>query len=497
MGRAGAGKLDFRLEQGAFGVQHVQIRGIAVVIAQAGQIRCLAQTVHRVVQRSHHIHGTILDGQRVAHFLKCLLDSQHIACGGFALSCFAGLHIAGNAPEGQDRQIDASADVPDICGALEQVVKLAALRAELAGQGDGREPFRPGRADFEVCRLELGFRRDEIRAAFQQVGRHAHGQLRRAGHGVQFESPLRRGLENIARGAAGQHHEGAFRRGYLILRRVQAGPHAVHFRLGPQEVQFADQPFIETGAVDLQSLLAGGQRPFGNGELGIIAAQADIGRSGLPGQAEHHAALSGFRGQQLFARGGGGVAHPAPQIHFPHGLEAEGEGVVDAIRGLRGDMMHAEQFADGCARRDVAFRHSGASGTAGTGKGGKVIGSGQPQIGPGLIHAGDGRRKILVMQQRFFHQLVQHGIIEAFPPLDFKTPCRHGQTVGSLAPCFGDVHRRAVVVRGEGTAGQCHARDQAERRARAPECSTSHVSSPHQPAWPPEFCVLPPSRRRT
>lgn len=128
-------------------------------------------------------------------------------------------------------------------------------------------------------------------------------------------------------------------------------------------------------------------------------------------------------------------------------------------------MMHVEQFADGCARRDVAFRHSGASGTAGTGKGGKVIGSGQPQIGPGLIHAGDGRRKILVMQQRFFHQLVQHGIIEAFPPLDFKTPCRHGQTVGSLAPCFGDVHRRAVVVRGEGTAGQCHARDQAERRA--------------------------------
>ena len=480
MGRAGAGELDFRVKQRAFGVQNIQVRGIAVVVTQTGQFRGLAQAVYGVTQGFYHEYGAILNGQSVASLLEGLLNGQHIGGRRFALGGLAGLHVVGDTPEGENGQIDAAAYAPDVCGALKQMVEFAALGAELAGQRDGREPFRPGRADFEVGRLEVGFRRDEVGAAFQKIGGQAHGQLRGAGHGFQFEAAFGRGFKNITRRAAGQHHERAFRRGHLILRGVQAGPHTVNFRLGAQKVQLADQAFVVTGAVDFQRFLAGGQSAFGNAELGVITAQADVGRGGLPSQAEHHAALPRFRSQQLFACSRGGVAHLAPQVHFPYGLKAERELVVDAPRRVHGKALHAEQFADGRARRDVAFRGFGAPGTAGTGECGEELGPGQPQIGSGLIHTGNGRREVLVVQQGFFHQFIQHRVIEALPPLNFKALCGHGQIIGCFAPGVRDVHFRAVVIRGKGAAGQRHARKQAEGRARAPESGSSHISSPSQ-----------------
>ena len=66
MGGAHSGKLDFRPEQGAFGIQHIHIGGVTVVVAQARQPRGRAQTVHGGFQSIDHMRGAILNGQRVA-----------------------------------------------------------------------------------------------------------------------------------------------------------------------------------------------------------------------------------------------------------------------------------------------------------------------------------------------------------------------------------------------------------------------------------------------
>ena len=140
MGGAHPGKLDFRSEQGAFGIQHIHIGGVTVVVAQARQPCGRAQTVHGGLQGVDHMRGAILNSQRIAHVPERLLHGQNICGCGLTPGRFAGLDVAGDAPEGEDGQADVSGKAPELGCLVEELIKFGTLGSELAGQGNGRKP---------------------------------------------------------------------------------------------------------------------------------------------------------------------------------------------------------------------------------------------------------------------------------------------------------------------------------------------------------------------
>ena len=304
-------------------------------------------------------------------------------------------------------------------------MQFGADHPEEAGQRNGREPCGLGDADVGVGALDGHFRLLDVRAALQQIGRHARRDDRRRGDGFQRHAALHGAFHDLLGRASEQGFQGAFRSIAGNARLVEGGLGGFHLRLGAAQIQFADEALFIAGRIDPERIRTRLDRPLGGRELEIKAPQQEIGVAGLRRDGEPHAALRRLGSEHLIHGGFLGVAELAPEIDFPRRPEARRERRRRAVRdlgvvhpGLRPLRLPAQK------RKQFRTRHA--------------------KLRPRVIDPRHGRRNVAVGGQRLLNQRVQRGIVEALPPLFVKLFPLPG-----IFPRLRQFHLGALVVRRE------------------------------------------------
>ena len=140
-------------------------------------------------------------------------------------------------PEIKQRHGSRSAVAPRLERIAHQGMQFGADHAEEAGQRNGREPFGLGDADVGVGALDGHLGLLDIRAAFQQIGRHARRDDRRRWDGFQRHAALHGAIHDVLGRASEQGFQSAFRRIAGNARLVKGRLGGFHFRLGAAQVR--------------------------------------------------------------------------------------------------------------------------------------------------------------------------------------------------------------------------------------------------------------------
>ena len=329
-------------------------------------------------------------------------------------------------------------------------MQFGADHAEEAGQRNGREPCGLGDADVGVGALDGHLGLLDIRAAFQQIGRHARRDDRRRWDGFQRHAALHGAIHDVLGRASEQGFQGAFRRIAGNARLVKGRLGGFHFRLGAAQVQFADEALFITGRINPERIHTRLDRPLGGRELEIKAPQQEVGVAGLRRDGEPHAALRRFGSEHLIHGGFLGVAELAPEVKFPCRPEASRERRLRAVRdlgvvhpGLRPLCLPAQK------REQFRTRHT--------------------KLRPRVVDPRHGGRDVAVGDQRLLNQRVQRGSVEALPPLFVKLFALSG-----IFPRLRQFHLGTLVVRRERAPSQAKHHQSYDKN--------THVFSPRENA---------------
>ena len=138
------------------------------------------------------------------------------------------------------------------------------------------------------------------------------------------------GLQGVG-GLAGQHRQAVaglgnagLQCGYLCRSLFTGGQGLFHF-------QRSDQACLGAPLRDLQGFLLAGEVALGNLQLGLLAAQLDVGQCHLCGDRNLHIGQRGLCGLCIGLGCAERVALPAKDIGFPAGVQADLEGIDGVI----------------------------------------------------------------------------------------------------------------------------------------------------------------------
>ena len=410
MGAAGVGQRQFRREQCALGVEHLEVAGIAVVVAQVGEIHLAQQRLHRLFDRGDALGGLALGDDGIAHLGEGADDGLAIRGRGGALVGRGEIDLCRGEPGIEQRHAERAGEAPGLRGTAEQVAQGQALAAESRGQRDLREPGGAGRRHLGLGGAQRLLRLLDVGATLQQVGRQPRGHRGRRRQCVERLAAPPRVVEQRCRRSPGQHGERALGLCDRVdqVRDLRLG--GGEFAFGLAHVQLRGNAAGEALFADQEGGLARGDGAARGDELGVERAQLEVGLRHLRRQRQLHCIARIGGGEEFGARGGDLVADAPPQIDFPESPEVHRvarERIGRALRvgqrrqlgarraGVGVDRRQLLRTGDAEARlRRVDPRHRGLEGWAG----GEAVGD----------------------------QLFEQRVVEGFPPVarDHHLVCR-------------------------------------------------------------------------
>ena len=451
----GVGQAQLGAEQLAFGIQHGQVIGVTVVVLQAGDLRGAAQAVHLGLAGRHDGVGLALGGQGGAHVLEGVLHRLAVHGDGRFLLGLGVLDVIPGAAEVQQRHGAGHAVAPGARRTAEQVHHAGAEGAQHARQGNGREELGTGHADIGVVGHDHVLGSAHVGTALQQLGRQAGRQHGRGRQLADVTAARHDGAHDVTGRAAQQHGQAGFGAVHGHRGAVHLGTGRFHFGAGTLPVQLRDVALTVAAGIDAERILTRTQGTLGRGQLHVQGQQGKVALGRLAGHRKAQGLVADHGVQQHVRQHGVVVAVLAPEVQFPAGREL-------AL------VVHVGTVRDAVVVGDlggVALR-GGRTGAAH--RGGELAGA-HAQLGRGGIDLGQAFRQILVVLQGFFHQGIEHGIIEAGPPVGVQRT--RSQIHGT--PLLGDVLLGTLIVGSQGAA-----RDgQAEHQRQARFQQGGHISS--------------------
>ena len=426
----GQGVAQLDIEQAAVRVEHGQVIGVAVVVAEPGDFGILAQAVHLALLGGQLPVGLLAGHKRVVDLAEAVLHrplvgGEHLRLHGLGLA-----HVARDPAGGEDGQAHRHGVLPDLRRPGEQVIEVTAGRTEGPGQTDARKISRPSGADAGIGRDQVLLGLADVGPSLEQGRGQAGGRCR---HLEFVDGQAARNRPGIAaqqdaqavfllRHRLFQGRDGS--QGLLVLGAVLA-----EFQVGDEA---AAKPFFE----QVVGLLTGARRLPGDFQLPVQGAQVDIGGGNVAHQGEHHPAAAFLAGQQLGLGRLGQAPDAAPQVDLPAGADRRGK----AVGGGPVAWSH----------RVVARLGDPLPGVLGTAPHlGEEFGAGGAVASGILFHPGRGDAQVPVFLKGRGNQLVEHRVAELLPPggVGQFSPILFGQ-----APAGRGVELRSTVVRPDGAA---------------------------------------------
>ena len=307
----GGSQRQLRREQAAFGVEHVEIVGITVVVALAREHHGTLQRRHAPLQRSDEFAPGLDRGQCIVDIAECVLDGLPIRLQRL-LAPRLRLPVGRvDGAAGEDRAEQLTDERPGARRSAEQVIELAAGAAAVAGQRERRKIERARRA-------HQGIGRDQLLLGLQDVGtpgkqfRRQAARYRRHGQGLQLAPALdRAGI------ATDQHRQGMFLLGDGLSKVRNRARRALVFRDDLHHLVIGDHAAFEAKLEDIDTVLASSQCPLGDLEATVQVEQGDIAGDDGRHQRQRDAEPCLLRRQQIRARGFVLAANASPQVQFP------------------------------------------------------------------------------------------------------------------------------------------------------------------------------------